>query len=214
MVRWPGNADLQVGTAARSAAKPRRASRAKDVRRGNADLRSAQRPVGPRREEAQRRNGSRLGVDPCQETPTFAHLGDIYFYAPAMLTPSQTRRHLESASETTFCGADSYTAIILAVGARRKPRDQHRDNKTLVSSDFAEVQEASAHPVSARPGNRGVCFLPFRRAIPAPIGGKLAEIGRDTPRHHDNRRVGGMRSTRLLGRRERDQSECPVPGFE
>ena len=42
-----------------------------------------------------------------------------------------------------------YTAIIPAVGARRKLRDQHRDNKTLVSSDFAEVEEASAHPVSA-----------------------------------------------------------------
>ena len=31
-------------------------------------------------------------------------------------------------------GTGTWTAIILAVGARRKPRDQHRDNKTLVSS--------------------------------------------------------------------------------
>ena len=58
-------------------------------------------------------------------------------------------------------GTGTWTAIILAVGARRKPRDQHRDNKTLVSSDFAEVEETSAHPVSAPPGNPGNVFSPL-----------------------------------------------------
>ena len=68
-------------------------------------------------------------------------------------------------------GTVTKTAIFLAVGARRKPRDQHRDNKTLVSSDFAEVEETSAPPYGFLYGNRGVCFLPLRRAIPALIGG-------------------------------------------
>ena len=99
--------------------------------------------------------------------------------------------------------------IIRALGAHRKPRDQHRDNKTLLSNDFAEVEEASAHRAGAPPGNRGSVFLPFRRAIPALSGRKPAETGRDTPRHQDNPRVGGRWSTRLPGRREREIGVVP-----
>ena len=60
---------------------------------------------------------------------------------------------------------------------------------------------ASANRAGAPPGNRGSVFLPFRRAIPALSGRKPAETGRDTPRRHDNRGVGGVWSTRLPARR-------------
>ena len=52
------------------------------------------------------------------------------------------------------------------------------------------MEEASAHPVGAPLANRGVCFLPFWRAIPALIERKLAEIGGDTARRRENPRTG------------------------
>ena len=58
-------------------------------------------------------------------------------------------------------GTGTWTAIILAVGARRKPRDQHRDNKTWVSSDFADVEEPARTAQALLQGTAGACFSPF-----------------------------------------------------
>ena len=84
-------------------------------------------------------------------------------------------------------GTVTWTAIFLAVGARRKPRDQHRDNKTLVSSDSQRWRKPARTHMGSYTGT-AECVSPTPAGDSGPHRGKLGEIGRD---RRGARRPGG-----------------------